>query len=82
MSESSEDRRRRWINLGEIIALAALIVSAVGVWITWKSSNEDKPTRVVEQRQAVPLTLRGTRDSDGASADDRAGRIRPCARSR
>jgi hypothetical protein len=66
MTESPEERtRRRLINLGELIALAALIVSALGVWIAWKSSNQDKPTQVVEQRSAVPLALRGTTDNDG-----------------
>jgi hypothetical protein len=59
--------RRRWINLGELIALAALIVSALGVWIAWKSSNHDGPTKVVEQRSAIPLALRGTPASDGSS---------------
>ena len=53
---TDERTRRRWINLGEIIALAALVVSALGVWIAWKSSSEDKPTRIVEQKSAVPLT--------------------------
>jgi hypothetical protein len=65
---SDSESRRRLINLGELIALGALIVSALGVWIAWKSNNrpaEDKPTRVVEQRQAIPLTLRGTADQDG-----------------
>ena len=62
---TDEKTRRRWINLGEVIAIAALIVSAAGVWIAWKSSNNDKPTRVVEQRSSVPLALRGTVDSDG-----------------
>ena len=62
---TDEKTRRRWINLGELIALAALIVSAAGVWIAWKSSNEDKATRVVEQRSAVPLALRGTADGGG-----------------
>ena len=62
---TDEKTRRRWINLGELIAIAALIVSAAGVWIAWKSSNNDKPTRVVEQRSSVPLALRGTVDSDG-----------------
>jgi hypothetical protein len=64
---TDEKTRRRWVNVGEIIALAALIVSAVGVWIAWKTSNEDKPTRVVEQRSAVPLALRGTGESGGQS---------------
>jgi len=65
MSESPEARRRRWISLGETIAIAALMVSAVGVWIAWKSSNQDRPTEVVERRSAVPLALRGTVNSDG-----------------
>jgi hypothetical protein len=65
MSESPSERRRRLINLGELIALAALAVSAVGVWIAWKSSTQDKPTRVVEQRQPIPLTLRGKVEDDG-----------------
>ena len=65
MTESPEARRRRWINLGELIALAALIVSALGVWIAWKSTGQDKPTEVVEHHSAVPLALRGTVDSDG-----------------
>jgi hypothetical protein len=63
---STQEPRRRWVSLGELIALAALIVSAVGVWIAWKSSSEDKTTRVVEQRQSIPLTLRGRREDGGA----------------
>ena len=62
---SDEKTRRRWINLGELIALAALIVSAFGVWIAWKSNSKDEPTRIVEQKSAVPLALRGTADQDG-----------------
>ena len=64
---SDSETRRRWITLGEIIGIAALIVSGIGVWIAWKSSNEDRPTRVVEQRSAVPLALRGTADGDGGT---------------
>jgi hypothetical protein len=61
----NESEKRRWINLGELIALAALIVSAAGVWIAWKNSGDDKPTRIVEQKSAVPLALRGTVERDG-----------------
>src|SRR4051812_48582663 len=57
--------RRRWVTLGEIIALLALVVSAAGLWLAWKSNGEDKPTKVVEQRQAIPLTLRGKAENDG-----------------
>jgi len=62
---SDEQTRRRLINLGELIALAALIVSAVGVWIAWKNSSQDKATRIVEQHSSVPLALRATADRDG-----------------
>ena len=62
----SDERTRRWISFGEIIALAALAVSAAGVWIAWKSSSKDGPTRVVEQRQSIPLTLRARREDDGS----------------
>lgn len=65
MSETESERHRRLITLGELIALAALIVSAIGVWISWKSNDHDGPTRVVEQRPSIPLTLRGKREGDG-----------------
>ena len=69
MSESESERRRRLINVGELIALCALIVSAFGVWISWKNSDNNKPTRVVEQRTSVPLVLRGKREDDGSSLE-------------
>ena len=62
---SDSENRRRWVTLGEIIALLALVVSAAGLWLTWKSNNEDKTTKVVEQKQAIPLALRGKAVSDG-----------------
>jgi hypothetical protein len=62
---SDSQPRRSWVSLGEFIALCALLVSALGVWIAWKSSGEDKPTRVVEQNQPIPLILRGSAESDG-----------------
>ena len=64
MSDSGPGRR---IPYGELIALAALLVSAAGVWIAWKSSTRNEPTRVVEQRQPIPLTLRGTVEDGGRS---------------
>jgi hypothetical protein len=69
MSETESQRRRRWITLGETIALAALAVSAIGVWISWKSNGENKSTRLVEQRQSIPLILRGKREDDGRSLE-------------
>ena len=69
-NEAKRGSRLRWVTLGESIAIAALLVSAVGVWISWKSDSGDKgPTTVVEKRQAVPLTLRGKAQNDGRSLE-------------
>jgi len=65
-TEAQRRSRLRWVTLGEAIALAALIVSAAGLWLTWKTSDMDKgPTEVVEKRQAVQLALRGKSQEDG-----------------
>lgn len=68
MSDSQSPKsesRHRWVTFGEIIGVAALIISALGLWISWQSTRDEKPTRVVEQKQPIPLTLRGTADRDG-----------------
>lgn len=65
MTDTKSDRRRRLISLGELIALAALVVSALGLWISWKGSDDDKPTRIVEQRQPIPLALRAKAQDGG-----------------
>jgi len=64
MSETPEQRRRRWISFGELIAVLALIVSALGVWVSWKSNGSEKPAPASEQHKPIPLTLRGTVDSN------------------
>lgn len=71
-SPSSDARksRLRWVTLGEAIAIAALIVSAAGVWISWQGEDKDKgPTKVIEERQAVPLALRGKTEDNGKSLE-------------
>ena len=53
MSESPEARtRRRWINFGEFIAVAALMVSAAGVWVSWKNSADKPDDRPAKGRRA------------------------------
>jgi hypothetical protein len=62
--------RLRWVTLGEAVAIAALIVSAAGLWLSWNTSDSDKgPTTVVEKRQAVPLALRGKASDDGKTLE-------------
>ena len=65
-TEAQKKSRLRWVTLGEAVAIAALIVSAGGLWLTWKTSDRPPgPTEVVEKRQAVPLALRGKTIEDG-----------------
>lgn len=69
-AEAKRKSRLRWVTLGESIAIGALVVSAVGVWISWKGSDKDSgPTTVVEQRQTIPLALRGRPQDDGRSLE-------------
>ena len=65
MSETPEQRRRRlrWLTLGEVIAVIAVAISALGLWKSW--NGDDRPTTVVEQRRPVALTLRGKAEDDG-----------------
>ena len=65
MTDSPDRSRRRWISLGELIALAALLISALGLWLNWKSEQKQGPTQIVEQKQAIPLVLHGSVTSNG-----------------
>jgi hypothetical protein len=70
MTESSEEkarRRLRWISLGEAIAIAALVVSGLGLWREWRKDDSPSTTTVIEKRQAIPLTLRAKAGDDGRS---------------
>ena len=62
-TESQRRSRLRWISLGEAIAIAALILSGLGLWHEWNKAS-DKAV-VVEQRAAVALTLRGEVKNEG-----------------
>lgn len=68
MSESPP-KRKSPISLGEAIALAALTISAAGLWLAWQDTSKDGPTRIVEQRQPIPLALRGIVRDDGRALE-------------
>ena len=60
----AQANRRRLINLGEIIALGALIISGLGLWNSW-SNRDAPPPVVVEKPRSIPLALRGKIQDDG-----------------
>ena len=57
------DQKRRWINLGEGVAVVGLIISGLALWNSW--SKDDRPAVVVEHARAIPLALRGRVEDDG-----------------
>ena len=66
MTDDSEARRKsrlRWVTLGEAIAIAALILSGLGLWREW--NKREDPKVVVERPDSVPLALRGRVSEEG-----------------
>ena len=56
----------RWVTLGEAIAIAALILSGLGLYREWNKPDE-KPVVVEKQPASIPLALRGRAQDDGRS---------------
>jgi hypothetical protein len=56
-TESQRRARLRWVTLGEAIAIAALILSGLGLWHEW--NKRDDPKVVIEKPTSVALALRG-----------------------
>jgi hypothetical protein len=61
----AQARRRRWISLGETVAIAALAISALGLWNSWKPDKAEKRPPPIEAKAAIPIAFRGKIESDG-----------------
>jgi hypothetical protein len=60
--------RRRWINLGEFVAVAGLVISGLALWNSWGAGKaEEKPAVVEAKTHAIPLALRGKVGDEGKS---------------
>ncbi len=61
--------RRRWLNLGELLAIAAVLISALTFWNSYRerasSEARDNATAASASRRAATLVLRATPDRDG-----------------
>lgn len=63
-TESQRRARLRWVTLGEAIAIAALILSGLGLWHQWNKPDAS-PKVVIEKSASIPLALRGRATDDG-----------------
>ena len=66
-TEAQRRSRLRWVTLGEAIAIAALILSGLGLWREWH--KRDGPEVVVEKPTSIRLALRGRVTDDGRSLE-------------
>jgi hypothetical protein len=65
--ESKKRSRLRWVTLGEAIAIAALVISGLGLWHEF--TKPDEKAVVVEQHGSIPLRLRGHVADEGRSLE-------------
>ena len=42
--------RRRWINLGEFVAVAGLVIGGIGLWLNWTDRRTDQAQKQAELR--------------------------------
>jgi hypothetical protein len=64
-SNESKARRKRWISFGETIGVIAVIISALGLWNSWRKEGAEKPAPQIEAKAAIPIAFRGSVESDG-----------------
>ena len=79
MTETPKERqeaaaiRKRWINLGELLAIAAVLISALTLWNSYKERANSEADRSVaskkEESRAHTLTLKASVAAGGARID-------------
>ena len=61
--------RRRWITLGEALAVIAALISALTLWNSWSERGEEQATKSAETQEAASraerLVLTGSADKQG-----------------
>ena len=45
--------RRRWINLGEVVAVLAVVISAATLWLNWSEHSGSKAEKAAESSRAT-----------------------------
>lgn len=68
-SESREDRarKRRWLNLAELVAVAGVLIAAAGLYLTWSDRRDRVAADAQAQRDTGRFRLTATPNADGAA---------------
>jgi hypothetical protein len=53
--------RRRWIGLAELVGVAALLVSAAGLWMSWADRKADQAERATESSEKSLVAFTASR---------------------
>jgi hypothetical protein len=75
-AEEAAAIRRRWLTLGEMLAVAAVLISALTLWLNWSERSDDRLQKAVETShasiRAATLTLNAQSAANGKRIDLRA----------
>jgi len=65
--------RRRWITLGEVLAVVAVVISGLTLWNSWSERSSSQAEKVAEAKQsstkAVTLILRAQASGNGRTLE-------------
>ena len=67
--------RRRWITLGEVLSVAAVMISALTLWNSWSERSDSQTSRAQEAQQAS--TRAGTLALTATASGDRELSLKP-----
>lgn len=56
--------RRRWISLAEWVGIAALAISAIGLWMSWSDRKADEAERAAEHNEKSLVAFTASRDGN------------------
>lgn len=70
-AEKAEARaiRRRWLTIGELVAVAGVIIAGVSLWLSWADKRNEASEKAIEAKKAAAaetrLDLRASVNGDG-----------------
>lgn len=71
--------RRRWIGLAELVGVAALLVSVVGLWLSWSDRQADQADKAKTSAEASLVTFTASGSGNTLNLNDDAHRIQEIA---